>query len=257
MGPSEESGETPAQELPAVVPDPPAPSEEEKSETPPSPVYRKPQSDLESYLAACATATVRVRRGAGTSYGVLGALGIGDSLPYLWREGEWLAVWTGERVGYLSAYYAYVTETCLAVERTIRAGLALLGTPYEWGATRLLNEYGDLNPYFTGKSFDCSSFVQYCYYKGMGIKLGNFTGSQADYTVGKKIYDYASLRRGDFFFTGTNGKISHVVICLGGGRLLQAYSANGGPVSVTTDDNWKSKFISGRRPDPTVIEQFR
>ena len=229
---------------------------EQSAEAATEPVYRPPANDLEPYPAACATTAVRVRRGAGTGYGVLFTLTGGDSLPYLWKEGEWLAVWTGERVGYLYAAYAYLTQTNEAIERTIRAGLDRLGTPYEWGAPRILNEKGSRNPYFTGKSFDCSSFVQYCYYVGMGIKLGNYTGSQADYTVGKKIQNYDDLKRGDFYFTGY-GTISHVAIYLGGGMLLQAYSANGGPVSVTSDEKWKSKFLSGRRPDPTVIEQFR
>lgn len=219
--------------------------------------YVAPSDDYETYLAACASANVNVRRGASTNYDILLTLGIGDSLPYLWQEGDWIAVWTGERVGYLSAAYAYVTETNLGIERTIRAGLTKLDTPYEWGATRRITSSGLLNPFFTGKSFDCSSFVQYCYYIGMGIKLGNYTGSQADYTVGETITRYGDLKRGDFYFTGTDGTISHVVIYLGGGLLLQAYSANGGPVSVTAEDRWKRNFISGRRPDPTVIEQFR
>ncbi|MBQ7712487.1 MAG: C40 family peptidase [Clostridia bacterium] len=220
-------------------------------------VYRGPTNDRESYVAACAKANVNVRRGAGTGYGVLFTLGIGDSLPYLWREGEWIAVWTGERVGYLSAGYAYLSETNEGIERTIRTGLKKLGTPYEWGATRRVSGSGILNPFFTGKSFDCSSFVQYCYYEGMGIKLGSYTGSQADCTVGEVITDYDDLKRGDFYFTGTDGTISHVVIYLGGGLLLQTYSANGGPVSVTEEARWKRNFISGRRPDPTVVVQYR
>ena len=218
--------------------------------------YAGPTSDLESYSAACAKTNVNVRCGAGTGYRVLRTLRAGDSLPYLWREGEWLAVWTGDRVGYLAAAYAFLTETNGAIEKTIRAGLDELGVPYEWGAPRILDDKGRVNPYFTGKSFDCSSFVQYCYYVGCGIKLGNYTGSQADHTVGKKIFSYGELKRGDFYFTG-NGSISHVVIYLGNHLLLQAYSANGGPVSLTSDDRWKGKFLSGRRPDLTVTEQFR
>ena len=218
--------------------------------------YAAPASDLESYTAICAKTSVNVRCGAGTGYRVLRTLRAGDSLPYLWREGEWLAVWTGERVGYLVAAYAFFTETNGAIEKTIRAGLNKLGVPYEWGAPRILNDKGGLNPYFTGKSFDCSSFVQYCYYIGCGIKLGNYTGNQADHTVGEKITRYADLRRGDFYFTGSS-TISHVVIYLGGGLLLQTYSANGGPVSVTTEDRWRGKFLSGRRPELTVVEQFR
>lgn len=214
------------------------------------------RSEYDTYLAACAKTNVNVRAGAGTNCPILFTLKKGDSLPYLERAGNWLKVHSDKGEGYIYADYAYLTETTEMIERVIRAGLAKICTSYEWGATRILTDKGALNPYFTGRSFDCSSFVQYCYYVGCGIKLGNYTGSQADYTVGEKISSYAALHRGDFYFTGT-GKISHVVIYLGGGYLLQTYSANGGPVSVTTDERWKSKFISGRRPDLTVIEQFR
>ena len=213
-------------------------------------------SEYDTYTAACATSNVNVRTGAGTNYPILFTLKRGDSLPYLGKVGGWLKVTTEWGVGYISSDYAYLAETSAAIEKVIRAGLSKLGTPYKWGAPRILTGEGAPSPYFTGKSFDCSSFVQYCYYVGCGVKLGNYTGTQADYTVGKKINTYSTLRRGDFYFTGTD-KISHVVIYLGGGYLLQTYSANGGPVSVTTDERWRGKFISGRRPDLTVIEQFR
>ena len=213
-------------------------------------------SPYDTYLAACANANVNVRSGAGTNFPILTLLKKGDSLPYLKSQGNWLAVQTQSGVGYIYSAYAYLAETSLAIENVIREGLKKIGTPYEWGAPRVLTGDGTLSPYFSGKSFDCSSFVQYCFYMGCGVKLGNYTGSQADHTVGKKITSYASLRRGDFYFTGTD-KISHVVIYLGDGYLLQTYSANGGPVSVTTDERWRSKFISGRRPDLTVIEQYK
>lgn len=235
----------------------PPPSEEGEREEETKGVFRyePPASPTSEYTAACARTAVNVRKGPGTNYALITLLRAGDSLPYLWREGGWLAVWTGERVGYLSGEYAYLATTSPALEEVIRAGLDKLGTPYEWGAPRLLTDRGGINPYFTGKSFDCSSFVQYCYYVGAGIKLGNYTGSQADHTVGERITSYDDLRRGDFYFTGS-GTISHVVIYLGGGYLLQTYSANGGPVSVTTDARWRSKFLSARRPDLTVTDQF-
>ena len=209
-----------------------------------------------TYLAACATANLNVRMGAGAGYPVLFTLKRGDSLPFLERAGEWIKVTTERGIGYLYGAYAYLAETTESIERVIRAGLAKLGTPYQWGAPRILTDTGEVSRYFTGNSFDCSSFVQYCYYIGCGIKLGNYTGSQADYTVGEKIHTYSSLRRGDFYFTGTD-KIAHVVIYLGGGYLLQTYSAYGGPVSITTDERWRGKFLSGRRPDMSVIVQYK
>ena len=227
------------------------PSEEQN--TPP---FTYPASDYEHYTAVCAKTGLNVRKGCGTDEPVIGYLGTGRSLPYLETEGGWYRVYTEDGVGYVSAAYSYLSETCSAVERIVEAGLAKLGTPYVWGAPRIIDGDGNVSPYFTGKSFDCSSFVQYCYYVGDGVKLGNYTGSQADYTVGKVITRYGDLRRGDFYFTGS-GSISHVVIYMGGGRLLQAYSANGGPVSFTTDDRWRSKFISGRSVDLSVKNQYR
>ena len=223
----------------------------------PAPAEAPPAEEKNaSYIAACAMENVNVRAGASTSYPILFTLKKGDSLPYLGKEGNWLVARTTEGVGYLYADFAFLTETSSALEEVIRAGLKKLGAPYEWGAPRILTSEGAVSPYFTGKSFACSSFVQYCFYVGCGVKLGNYTGSQADHTVGEKITSYEKLKRGDFYFTGV-GKISHVVIYLGGNLLLQTYSANVGPVSVTSDERWKQKFLSGRRPDLSVTEQFR
>ncbi len=243
---------------PTETPSPPC-SDEPPEEAPPQeeePLSSKSTpGEYEPYIAACATANVNVRKGAGTNFAILFTLKKGDSLPFLEKKGNWIAVKTQSGVGYLYGEYAYLAETCSALEKAIRAGLEKISAPYEWGAPRILTDKGGINPYFTGKSFDCSSFVQYCFYVGCGIKLGNYTGSQADHTVGEKITSYSALKRGDFYFTGT-GKISHVVIYLGGGLLLQTYSANGGPVSITTDERWKTKFLSGRRPDLSVTEQY-
>ena len=229
----------------------PTPRQEEEA-----PLFTYPASDQERYTAVCALTGVNVRAGKGTTNAVIGYLGAGRSLPYLTTEQGWYKVWLDGEVGYVSAAYAYLADTSAAIERIVDAGLDKLGTPYVWGAPRIIDGYGNVSPYFTGKSFDCSSFVQYCYYVGAGVKLGNYTGSQADYTVGKVVTRYADLRRGDFYFTG-KGSISHVVIYMGGGRLLQAYSASGGPVSFTADDRWKGNFISGRSVDLSVKDQFR
>ena len=252
---SEPSGETPfLEEDPIEENNTPTKAEETPVEETAAP--QEESTELTTYTAVCATTNVNVRRGASTSKPIVMTLRAGDSLPYKGKSGNWYAVMTEDGVGYLYGAYAYLTDTSAAIENVIRAGLNKLGTPYRWGAPRIIDENGKVSPYFSGKSFDCSSFVQYCYYVGCGIKLGIYTGSQADYTVGEKIYDYAKLKRGDFYFTG-DSKISHVVIYLGGGCLLQTYSANGGPVSVTTDSRWKEKFISGRRPDLLVVDQYK
>lgn len=254
-GETAEEGTAPPEDPPVGnedTPLPPTGSDGETANATPEPTL----SEYDTYTAACAKENVNVRLGAGTNHPIVTTLKKGDSLPFLERIGDWVKVKTQDGVGYLFGRYVYVTETSAAIEKVIRAGLQKLGAPYAWGAPRILNDKGEISPYFTGKSFDCSSFVQYCFFVGYGVKLGNYTGSQADHTVGKIIYDYNDLKRGDFYFTGS-GTISHVVIFLGGNYLLQTYSANGGPVSVTTDERWRSKFISGRRPDPFVIEQFR
>lgn len=137
------------------------------------------------------------------------------------------------------------------IESIIKAGMTKLGTPYEYGSTRILLYNGNLNPNFTGKTFDCSAFVQYAFYMGAGIKLQGDSRSQSK---DGQLVSLNSLQRGDLIFmtstermnnTGIE-RIGHVVIYLGDNKILHTYGTGGVRVQEYSSF-WKGRSIHARR----------
>lgn len=120
-------------------------------------------------------------------------------------------------------------------DRIISTGNRYLGVPYKFGA-----KAGSTS------SFDCSSFTQYVY-KKFGISLKRTSRSQA--TQGKYV-SRSNLRKGDlvFFSTRTSGgKIAHVGIYAGNGKILHTYGAGGVKYSSINSGWWSSHYITARR----------
>jgi len=137
------------------------------------------------------------------------------------------------------------------IENVINTGMKVLGTPYEYGATRILNNDGTENPYFTGNTFDCSSFVQYAFYVGGGIKLDATSRTQSDDGEAVSLND---IQRGDIILMTSTARqyntgierIGHVAIYLGDNKLLHTYGTGG--VRITDFNSfWKGRYILARR----------
>lgn len=166
-------------------------------------------------------------------------------------------------IGYVSTSPTYIDSSyeppyvdldySQAVEEIINAGMAYLGTPYEFGSNR--------NSTLT---FDCSAFVRRALIDGVGLVLPSNSRTQADYVrnVGKTSTDLKQLKRGDLLFfmdyLGTsksnysginvqNQRISHVGIYLGNGQMLHTYSIDSGGVRIDNIENrhWEYRFIVG------------
>jgi cell wall-associated NlpC family hydrolase len=123
------------------------------------------------------------------------------------------------------------------IQRLIKRGLALLGTPYRWGGTTPEN------------GFDCSGLVGYVYRTTLGIELPRISRDMAN--VGELIRDRDSLRQGDLvFFSRRGGRVDHVGIYLGDGQFLHS-PRTGKDVEVTTlaSGYWSHRFLKGRRVD--------
>lgn len=100
-------------------------------------------------------------------------------------------------------------------DRIIQTGEKYMGTPYKFGARA-----GQT------KNFDCSSFVQYVYGQN-GVKLPR--GAIKQSKVGKQV-SRSQLQKGDLVFfklRSSKGKIGHVGIYAGNGKVLHTWGPGG------------------------------
>ena len=95
----------------------------------------------------------------------------------------------------------------------VNYALQFVGNRYVWGGTSLTN------------GVDCSGFTMRVMEK-FGVSLPHYSGSQAQ--MGKKVTS-ATMKPGDLiFYAGSNGKVNHVAIYIGDGRIVHAASRRSG-----------------------------
>ena len=136
-----------------------------------------------------------------------------------------------------------MTDRDKKIEDVISRGIGYrdLPVPYKFGGK-----------YYKNQSFDCSSFVQACYYRWLGVEsssnpdgMPRVSRDQAKY--GTEVAE-EDIQRGDllFFDTNNDGVINHVGIYLGDGKMLHTADAGEGIVI----DFWRqrySRLITARR----------
>lgn len=168
-------------------------------------------------------------------------------------------------IGYVSTSSSYITSSFIEEEKiidligtvglVINAGMTYLGTPYEFGSSRL-----------DTSTFDCSDFIRQIFLDGIGLKLPSDSSQQADWVKqnygGQAIADWQQLKRGDLmFFMSYKGndesaytaaikstaEVTHVGIYLGNGQVLHTYSVVSGGVTISNlkGTNWENRFLYG------------
>lgn len=95
--------------------------------------------------------------------------------------------------------------------------LRFVGNPYVYGGSSLT------------KGTDCSGFTM-SVFKKFGIHLPRTSGEQS--RTGKKI-KVSEARAGDLIFYSSGGRVNHVAICIGGGRVVHASNPR---VGITTSN---------------------
>ena len=225
----------------------------EEPETPALPEEPAPIPTAE-YVRILAS-SLNVRTGAGTSYASLGTAEKGVLLHLGKKTGSWYETVYRGKTAFVSAeekYTALYTMTAAdeKIEAVIDQGLKHLGTPYVYGAVRLMDGRGNFNRNFTTDKFDCSSLMQYIFYYGAGVKLDVTTRTQ----IGQGTHvDRANLKRGDLmFFTNASRKnnkglerVGHVALYLGDNYILHTAS-DYAKIEQISATRW-SYFIEGRR----------
>lgn len=165
----------------------------------------------------------------------------------------WYEIWYLGGSAYISA--SYVAEATFQkaddkIEQVITEGKKLLGIPYVYGAQRYHFGNGSLNSAYDGKSYDCSSLMQYIFKVGANVNLAMTSREQS--LQGKEI-SRENIRRGDLlFFTNASRynntgleRIGHVALYLGDNMILHTASDHAviEPISTTRS----TYFITARR----------
>ena len=111
----------------------------------------------------------------------------------------------------------------------IKRAAAQRGKPYRWGAS---------GP----RAFDCSGYVLYVM-KGVGVKNLPRTSS----AISKKAHRVAKAhkKKGDLVFFTSHGRVYHVAVYAGGGKI---WHAPGSGRRVTKVKIWTSSYKVGRVP---------
>ena len=260
QGKTEETFVPPAEEregqIPNQTPEVAVPAQPPEAVIPETPEITAPETPVQktsTYIRVTGEG-VNIRSGAGTGYSSRGT-----------AEKNTLYACTGESGGWYETEYkgktAYISEKYCSkvtinsseselIESIIAEGCKLLGTPYIYGATRLHDGRGNMLKGFTTGEFDCSSLMQYIFYKGADKLLDVTTRTQVKQgrTVSK-----SDIKRGDLlFFTNSSRynlsgveRIGHVALYLGDNYILHTAS-DYAKIEQITQGRWNN-FIQAQR----------
>lgn len=250
----EEGGSAPTTPTTPTTPSVPSspsvtPPKDEAEQTPSKP----PVSTKAQYVKLTAN-SVNIRSGAGTNYKVLGSGEKDTRYAIIGQTGNWYKTYYRNQTAYVYASYGSIFSLEKTddedVENVIAEGYKLLGTPYVYGAVRFHDGNGNLLKGFSVTKFDCSSLMQYIFYKGAGTLLKSH--SRAQVLQGKYV-KRADLQRGDcLFFTNESRKnktgierVGHVALYLGDGYILHTAS-DYARIEPITQSRW-NYYIEARR----------
>lgn len=231
---------------------PPETDSDNSGETAPTPPSI-PTKEKQTYIR-CVGNNVNLRSGAGTDFAVLGTAEKNTTYAVVGKKGNWYETYYRGKRAYLYAEYAAVMTIEKSedkdVENVIEEGYKLLGVPYVYGAVRLHNGKGKLLSGFSAQKFDCSSLIQYIFYKGADVILQVNTRTQV--VQGTRVKN-GDLQRGDcMYFTNSERKhlsgvekIGHVALYLGDDYILHTAS-DYARIEKISALRW-SYFIEARR----------
>ena len=220
----------------------------------PPPVPTPTPTPVYAQYIRCTGNNVNLRAGAGTDYAVVGSAEKGTTYAVVGKSGQWYKTYYRGKTAYLYASYAAVLSLEASkndkVEKVIEEGYKLLGVPYVYGAVRLHDGKGKLLSGFTTQKFDCSSLIQYIFYKGADTLLQVTTRTQIKQG---KLVARGDLQRGDcLFFTNESRqhltgieRVGHVALYLGNNYILHTAS-DYARIEQISAKRW-SHYIEARR----------
>ena len=213
------------------------PSEEQPEEEIPAVVQKPadtvvPKASKISYITVTSD-RVNIRSGVGADYSVAGTAEKSTLYACLGEVNGWYKTYYKNKTVYISKQYCVKVDMDKSgndrIEAVIAEGTKCLGVPYVYGAVRLHDGNGHMLKGFTNNAFDCSSLMQYMFYKGADklLQVNTRTQIYQGTTVSK-----SNLKRGDLiFFTNASRKnnkgierVGHVAMYLGDNYILHTAS---------------------------------
>ncbi|HUC91788.1 MAG TPA: C40 family peptidase [Paenibacillus sp.] len=122
-----------------------------------------------------------------------------------------------------------------SADKIIGTGNNFLGVKYLFGA-----------PSGVTYAFDCSSFTQYIFKKN-GVSLPRTSTQQS---VKGVLVAKSQIKKGDLLFfkdPGRPGKIGHVGVYAGSGKILHTYGKGGVKYSNLNTSYWQKNYVMARR----------
>lgn len=193
-------------------------------------------------VGTVSTEGLRVREEANTESKILRVIPIGEKVTIKEDYEDWVKVTNNDgKNGYVASTYIDIEtkfkeaisieeekakilkEKAEIVKEQEESGMKLRndlvsyalrfqGNPYVWGGTSLT------------RGADCSGFTQ-SVFKNFGIRIPRNSRAQA--SSGKRV-SVSNMKKGDLIFYSKNGRINHVAIYIGNGKVVGASSRKEG-----------------------------
>lgn len=213
------------------------------------------------------SASVRLRKEAGTSSEIVTSLPVNTAVEVVAEQGEWSQVKVNGKEGYISSSLLSATKqettsrgaatprkadtnaeeqkqsektTATSTATLSGNGSSVVATAQQYIGCKYV--YGGTSP----SGFDCSGFTSYVY-KSYGVSLSRTAAGQ--YSNGVAV-SRSDLQPGDLVMFGKSG-INHVGIYAGGGKIVHAANSSRGVTTDTITSGYYNKnYVGARRVMP-------
>ncbi|HTP35877.1 MAG TPA: NlpC/P60 family protein [Candidatus Acidoferrales bacterium] len=152
------------------------------------------------------------------------------------EDARWLQVrLVDDRAGWIQAGDISLAPKKMSIPEMLEFSKRFMGLPYTWGGT---SSYG----------YDCSGFSQMLG-RRRGLNMPRDAQPQADWS-GVFAVDPKDLQPGDLlYFGGSDKKITHTGIYLGGGKFINATTYQTPMVRIDdlNDPHWTKLLVAARR----------
>ncbi|WP_159431004.1 C40 family peptidase [Bacillus massilinigeriensis] len=199
-----------------------------------APSLDKAHAAGKTYYVNIDSGSLNVRKAPSTRAAIITRLTKGKALTVYSQSKGWARVSANGKQGYVSSSFITTRKPAAPSSNYRTKAVAIaksnLGVRYRYGGT-------------SPSGFDCSGFVGYSYKKA-GKSLPRTASQMA--STGRPV---SSLSPGDlmFYATGAPGRVSHVAIYIGNGKMIHSATSYGVSIASTSNSYWKPRYLGAKR----------